>query len=52
VNNNLIAEVASYEGESMILLYRNSILVQYHPERTKDGLKLIDNWIRYQNYKL
>ena len=47
VNNNLILEVASYEGESMILLYRNSILVQYHPERTKDGLKLIDNWIKH-----
>jgi len=49
VNNNLISEVTSYEGESMILLYRNSILVQYHPERTNDGLKLIDNWIRYSN---
>ena len=49
INNNLIHEVASYEGESMILLYRNSILVQYHPERTHDGLKLIDNWIRYSN---
>lgn len=47
VNTNLITEVASYEGESMILLYRNSILVQYHPERTNDGLKLIDNWIRF-----
>jgi GMP synthase-like glutamine amidotransferase len=46
INNNLIQEVASYEGESMILLYRNSILVQYHPERTNDGLKLIDNWIK------
>lgn len=52
INNNLISDVASYEGESMILLYRNSILIQYHPERTTDGLKLIDNWIRYQNYNL
>lgn len=47
INNKLIEEVASYEGESMILLYRNSILVQYHPERTNDGLKLINNWIRH-----
>jgi len=46
INTNLISEVASYEGESMILLYRNSVLLQYHPERTKDGLKLIKNWIR------
>jgi GMP synthase-like glutamine amidotransferase len=49
INSNLIEEVTSYEGECMILLYRNSILVQYHPERTKDGLKLIDNWIRHSN---
>ena len=49
INNNLIKEVTSYEGESMILLYKNSILVQYHPERTKDGLKLIDNWVRHSN---
>ena len=46
INNTLINEVASYEGESMILSYRNSILVQYHPERTNDGLKLINNWIK------
>lgn len=44
-DKNLI-EIASYEGESMILLYKNSILIQYHPERTKDGLLLINNWIK------
>ena len=49
INNNLIQEVASYEGESMILLYRNGILIQYHPERTNDGLKLINNWIRHSS---
>lgn len=50
VNNNLIKEIASYKEESMILLYRNSILVQFHPERTKDGLKFINNWIRSSYY--
>jgi hypothetical protein len=47
LNNNQIKDIVSYEGESMILLYKNSILVQYHPERTSDGLRLIDNWIRH-----
>ena len=45
LNYNLV-EIASYQGESMILLYRNSILLQFHPERSNDGLQLINNWIR------
>ena len=44
--NNHITKLVSYKGECMILLYKNSILIQYHPERTKDGIQLIDNWIK------
>jgi len=31
----------------MIIFHKNSVLLQIHPERTKDGYKLIDNWINY-----
>jgi len=47
LSNSNLSEVASYEGESMILLYKNSILIQYHPERTLDGIILIKNWIKH-----
>jgi GMP synthase-like glutamine amidotransferase len=39
-------EIASYGDECMILLYKNSILLQFHPEKTNDGLQLIKNWIK------
>jgi len=44
-NNKLFKEVASYRGESMMIFFKNAILVQYHPERTTDGKILIKNWI-------
>jgi len=47
INKSPFIELASYQGESMILLYKNSILVQFHPERTVDGLILIYNWINH-----
>jgi len=37
--------VSSYRNESMMIFYKNSIMVQFHPERTSDGYKLINNWI-------
>ena len=37
-------EIASHQGEVMIGLYENCVLVQYHPERTPDGLLMIKNW--------
>jgi len=42
-NTNL--DVASYNNESMMLFIKNSILVQFHPERTEDGHILIRNWV-------
>lgn len=47
INKSPFTEIASYEEESMILLYKNSILIQFHPERTVDGLILIYNWINH-----
>ena len=41
----LIEPIASYKGESMVALYKNSILIQFHPEKSPDGKKLILNWL-------
>jgi GMP synthase-like glutamine amidotransferase len=37
--------LASYNGEAMVATYKNAVLVQYHPEKTKDGRQLIENWL-------
>ena len=37
--------IASYNGELMIASYKNALLMQFHPERSADGKKLIMNWI-------
>lgn len=38
--------VASYRGEAMIVLYKNAVLAQHHPERTVDGRRFLWNWLR------
>ena len=37
--------LSSYNGESMIATYKNAVLIQYHPEKTKDGRQLLENWL-------
>jgi len=37
--------VAFYKGELMMALYKNAVLMQFHPERTADGKKLIHAWL-------
>jgi GMP synthase-like glutamine amidotransferase len=37
--------LASYNGEAMVATYKNAVLVQHHPEKTKDGRQLIENWL-------
>ena len=41
-----VHEIASYRGELMIAGYRNCLMMQFHPEKTLDGLKMIENWLR------
>jgi GMP synthase-like glutamine amidotransferase len=43
--NEPICHIASYKKEIMIGTYKNSILVQFHPERNIIGRKLMLNWI-------
>ncbi len=38
--------ILSYNGEAMIALYKNSVLIQFHPEKTSDGRKMILNWLQ------
>jgi len=45
INIDPLIHIKSYDGECMILLYKNSILVQFHPERTHDGIEFMNNWI-------
>jgi anthranilate/para-aminobenzoate synthase component II len=35
----------SYNGETMMAFYNNSVLVQFHPEKSIAGKKLLNNWI-------
>ena len=37
--------ILSYNGESMMVLYKNSVLLQFHPEKTSDGRKMMLNWL-------
>lgn len=43
--NKAVNNIAAYEGELMIATYKNATLMQFHPEKTPDGKKLLLNWI-------
>jgi GMP synthase-like glutamine amidotransferase len=40
-----VVPIASYDGELMMALYKNTVLTQYHPERSNDGRQFIQNWL-------
>ena len=42
-----VHEIASYRGELMIAGYKNCLLTQFHPEKTADGLKMMENWLGF-----
>jgi len=46
--NKDIYEVASYRGELMVAFYKNSVMTQFHPERTIVGKRFLENWF-YEN---
>jgi imidazoleglycerol phosphate synthase glutamine amidotransferase subunit HisH len=37
--------LGQYNGEAMLATYKNSTLIQFHPEKSPDGKKLIMNWL-------
>jgi GMP synthase-like glutamine amidotransferase len=44
-----IEVLSEYDGEAMIFVYKNSIMTQFHPERTDDGLQMLSSWIKEGN---
>jgi len=47
-----VHEIASYRGELMIAGYKNCLMMQFHPEKTTDGLKMIANWLGFSPKKI
>jgi GMP synthase-like glutamine amidotransferase len=47
-----VYEIASYRGELMIAGYKNCLMMQFHPEKTTDGLKMIANWLGFSPKKI
>ena len=37
--------LSSYEGEAMIVLFKNALFTQFHPERSAHGRILLRNWL-------
>ena len=42
-----VLEIASYRGELMIAGYKNCLMMQFHPEKSADGLKMLANWLGF-----
>jgi len=38
--------LASYKDQAMIVLTKNAVLIQFHPEKSVDGKKLLLNWLQ------
>jgi GMP synthase-like glutamine amidotransferase len=38
--------LASYKGQAMIALLKQTTLIQFHPEKSVDGKKLLLNWLQ------
>lgn len=45
IKSEELTELASYRGELMIAFYKNLLFTQFHPERTRDGKRIILNWL-------
>jgi GMP synthase-like glutamine amidotransferase len=37
--------LATYKGDTMNVEYKNTVMVQWHPERTADGIQFMKEWI-------
>jgi len=38
--------LASYKDQAMIVQFKQSVLIQFHPEKSVDGKKLLLNWLQ------
>jgi hypothetical protein len=46
-----VHEIASYRGELMIAAYKNCLMMQFHPEKSVDGIKMLANWLGFSPKK-
>ena len=46
LSSTYINDLVTYDNECMILFYKNAILLQYHPEKTPNGIQLMSNWLK------
>jgi GMP synthase-like glutamine amidotransferase len=44
-DHSQVHEYASYAGECMYASYKNLTMTQFHPERTPDGYRLLQQWL-------
>lgn len=44
--NPKLKPIARYNDEIMTIIYKNSIMTQWHPERTTDGVLFIRDWLQ------
>jgi GMP synthase-like glutamine amidotransferase len=42
--------LASYRLEAMLVEYKNMLMVQFHPERTEDGLEFMRRWLKNEMF--
>jgi imidazoleglycerol phosphate synthase glutamine amidotransferase subunit HisH len=43
--NKKVKVLQTYDGEVMTVTYKNTVLTQWHPERSNDGIQCLKNWI-------
>jgi len=42
--SSAIQALSEYNGEAMIVVYKNALMTQFHPEKTADGLDMIQSY--------
>jgi imidazoleglycerol phosphate synthase glutamine amidotransferase subunit HisH len=42
--SSAIQALSEYNGEAMIFVYKNALMTQFHPEKTADGLDMIQSY--------
>lgn len=44
--NRRLRPIAVYKDEIMTVMYKGVLMTQWHPERTVDGIEMIDDWLQ------
>ena len=41
--------LAAHDGETMTVEYKNTMMTQWHPEKTEDGVRFLRDWLSRKN---